>query len=74
MQVCISSRGVLKVTHMLTLAGGPLAAPVEAQPLLGTFTSQGAAQRTCVVQFVVLPHDDAGGDGGALDGDDDMGV
>lgn len=39
MQVCISSRGVLKVTHMLTLAGGGVA-PVEVPPLLGTFSSQ----------------------------------
>lgn len=38
-KVCISSRGVLKVTHMLTLAGGALA-PVEALSLLGTFVTQ----------------------------------
>ena len=38
-QVCISSRGVLKVTHMLTLAGSAAVAP-EPQPLMGTFTSQ----------------------------------
>lgn len=38
-QVCISSRGVLKVTHMLTLAGSAGVAP-EPQPLMGTFTSQ----------------------------------
>ncbi|KAL4445781.1 hypothetical protein ABPG77_008980 [Micractinium sp. CCAP 211/92] len=57
-EVCISSRGVLKVTHMLTLAGGGLA-PTEAPALLGTFASQGSAQRTCVVQFVIMPHDEA---------------
>ncbi len=39
LQVCISSRGVLKVTHMLTLAGSAAMAP-EPQPLMGTFTSQ----------------------------------
>lgn len=70
-QVSISARGVLKVTHMLTLAGGPLAPPLEAQPLLGTFTSQAAPQRTCVVQFVVLPAEDAEG-GGVLGADEDM--
>lgn len=59
-QVYISSRGVLRVTHMLMLASGPAAPPpLEAQPLLGTFSSQGGPQRMCVVQFVVLPHDDA---------------
>ncbi|KAL4425833.1 hypothetical protein ABPG75_009849 [Micractinium tetrahymenae] len=57
-KVCISSRGVLKVTHMLTLAGGGLV-PMEAPALLGTFTSQGSAQRTCVVQFVIMAHDEA---------------
>lgn len=39
-QIAISSRGVLRVTHMLTLAGGGPLAPLEAQPLLGTLTSQ----------------------------------
>lgn len=70
-QVSISARGVLKATHMLTLAGGPLAPPLEAQPLLGTFTSQAAQQRTCVVQHVLLPAEDAEG-GGALGADEDM--
>lgn len=92
--MCISSRGVLKVTHMLTLAGGGLV-PMEAPAVLGTFTSQvrsptrrerwpcvtldsavgaaaascqppfilvclqGSAHRTCVVQFVIMPHDEA---------------
>ena len=39
LQVSISSRGVLKVTHMLTLAGGATAV-LEAQHPLGTLTSQ----------------------------------
>jgi hypothetical protein len=39
-QIAISSRGVLRVTHMLTLAGGGPLAPLEAQPLLGTLNSQ----------------------------------
>ena len=39
-QVAISSRGVLRVTHMLTLVAGALPMPVEVQPLLGTLTSQ----------------------------------
>lgn len=74
LQVCISSRGVLKVTHMLTLATGALVAPpLEAPPLLGTFTSQGAGapQSTCVVQFVILPHDAEDGDGGMLGPDEE---
>lgn len=72
----ISDHGVLKVTHMLALAGGQAAPPLDAQPLVGTFTSQGAGQRSssmAVVQFVVLPaSDDEGeGGGGALGPDDD---
>lgn len=38
-QISISSRGVLKVTHMLTLAGGSAMA-VEAPHPLGTFSTQ----------------------------------
>ncbi|KAL4859856.1 hypothetical protein ACK3TF_000122 [Chlorella vulgaris] len=56
-KIAISSRGVLRVTHMLTLAGGGPLAPLEAQPFLGTLTSQGHAQRTCVSKFVILPHE-----------------
>ena len=110
-QISISSRGVLKVTHMLTLAGGSAMA-VEAPHPLGTFSTQAGgkpwlsrllvagsafasclncqscrqgcpqplpvrrpeppsgvpvvclpvlqnnADRTCVAQFIIMPHDE----------------
>ncbi|EFN57432.1 hypothetical protein CHLNCDRAFT_50963 [Chlorella variabilis] len=68
-KIAISSRGVLRVTHMLTLAGGAPLASLEAQPLLGTLTSQAHAPRTCIVKFVVMPYDEKGDAG--FGGDDD---
>lgn len=58
MQIAISSRGVLRVTHMLTLAGGAPLASLEAQPLLGTLTSQvgGACLSNAGVQACMCPN------------------